>query len=50
MDSHEIAFALRQQLEDLLAERRRFLGPLDLGHGAGVGLQHLADALARDFQ
>ena len=46
MDSHEVALARGQQLEDLLAEGRGFLGALDLRHGTGVRLQHLADALA----
>ena len=50
MDSHEIAFALREQLEDLLAERHGFLVPLDLRYGAGARLQHLANALPRDLQ
>ena len=50
MDSHEIALALGQQLEDLLAERRGFLGPLDRWHRARVGGQHSADTLARHIQ
>ena len=50
MYSHEIALALGQQLEDLLAERRGFLGPLDRWHRARVGGQHSADTLARHIQ
>ena len=50
MDSHEIAFARLQQLEDPLAMRRCLLFAFDLRHCGGVRFEHLAHALAREVQ
>lgn len=46
MDSHEIAFAGSQKVEDLLPVRFGFLRPLDLRHERGVGSQNLTYGLA----